>query len=57
MHRRSHHACLSGLSSDDTPARFRLGREGLAERDRLVVDSVRQRGIPFAPAFSGGYSS
>ena len=57
MHQRSHHACWSGLSSDDTPARFRLGREGLAERDLLLVDSVRQRGIPFAPAFSGGYSS
>jgi histone deacetylase 11 len=42
---------------DDPLARFRLTREDLAERDLLVVTTVRERGIPVAMVLSGGYSA
>jgi histone deacetylase 11 len=41
----------------DPLARFRLTREAIAERDLLVVSTIRERGIPVAMVLSGGYSS
>jgi histone deacetylase 11 len=41
----------------DPLAGFELSRSDLAERDLLVVDSVRERGIPVAMVLSGGYSA
>jgi histone deacetylase 11 len=41
----------------DPLAGFRLSRSDLAERDLLVVSSVRERGIPVAMVLSGGYSA
>jgi histone deacetylase 11 len=42
---------------DDPLARFRLTREAIAERDLLVVSTVREHGVPVAMVLSGGYSS
>jgi acetoin utilization deacetylase AcuC-like enzyme len=39
----------------DPLARFRLMKDDLAERDLLVVSTVRERGIPLAMVLSGGY--
>ena len=33
-----------------------LTREGLRERDRMVVESLRERGIPTTLLLSGGYA-
>ncbi|MBI4467388.1 MAG: histone deacetylase [Acidobacteria bacterium] len=33
-----------------------LTKEGLAERDRIVIDAARSRGIPIAVTFAGGYA-
>jgi histone deacetylase 11 len=41
----------------DPLARYRLMPSDLAERDLLVVDRVRERGIPLAMVLSGGYSA
>ena len=41
----------------DPLARYRLTAGDLAERDLLVVDTVRERGIPLAMVLSGGYSA
>jgi histone deacetylase 11 len=41
----------------DPLARYRLTQGDLAERDLLVVSTVRERGIPVAMVLSGGYSS
>ncbi len=41
----------------DPLAGFRLRAEDLADRDLLVVDLVRARGIPLAMVLSGGYSA
>lgn len=41
----------------DPLARYRLTAGDLAERDLLVVDTVRGRGIPLAMVLSGGYSA
>jgi len=40
----------------DPMARYRLSAADLAERDLLVVDRVRERGIPLAMVLSGGYA-
>ena len=40
----------------DRLGRLRLTIEGLRERDRLVLDSCRLRGVPVAIAMSGGYA-
>lgn len=40
----------------DRYGRLRLSRAGLEERDRMVLDSCRRRGIPVAIAMSGGYA-
>ena len=41
----------------DPLAGFRLSRSDLAERDLLVVSSVRERDVPVAMVLSGGYSA
>jgi histone deacetylase 11 len=41
----------------DPLAGYRLTAGDLAERDLLVVEMVRERGIPVAMVLSGGYSA
>ena len=41
----------------DPLARYRLSADDLAERDLLVVSTVRERKIPLAMVLSGGYSA
>jgi acetoin utilization deacetylase AcuC-like enzyme len=41
---------------DDRLGRLKLTKAGLAERDALVFDKVRQRGLPIAIAMAGGYA-
>jgi acetoin utilization deacetylase AcuC-like enzyme len=48
------------LAGADPHAEDRLGRlalsaEGLAERDRRVLEACRERGIPVALSMAGGY--
>jgi acetoin utilization deacetylase AcuC-like enzyme len=33
-----------------------VSKEGLAERDHLVLESCRERGIPVAVTMAGGYA-
>jgi histone deacetylase 11 len=42
---------------DNPLARLRLTAGNLADRDLLVISTVRERGIPLAMVLSGGYSS
>jgi acetoin utilization deacetylase AcuC-like enzyme len=42
---------------DDRLGRLAVSKEGLAERDRLVLESCRERGIPVAVTMAGGYAS
>src|SRR5215213_5429100 len=41
---------------DDRLGRLSVSKEGLAERDRLVLGSCRERGIPVAVTMAGGYA-
>ncbi len=41
---------------DDRLGRLALSKEGLAERDSLVLESCRERGIPVAVTMAGGYA-
>ncbi len=41
----------------DPLAGFRLEEDDLAERDLLVVSTVRERAIPVVMVLSGGYSA
>jgi acetoin utilization deacetylase AcuC-like enzyme len=41
---------------DDRLGRLSLTKEGLAERDRLVLESCRERGLPVAVTMAGGYA-
>jgi acetoin utilization deacetylase AcuC-like enzyme len=41
---------------DDRLGRLSVSKEGLAERDRLVLESCRIRGIPVAVTMAGGYA-
>lgn len=41
--------------AEDRLGRLGLSREGLAERDRWIAQTLRGRGIPFASALGGGY--
>jgi acetoin utilization deacetylase AcuC-like enzyme len=41
---------------DDRLGRLSVSKEGLAERDRLVLESCRSRGIPAAVTMAGGYA-
>lgn len=40
----------------DRFGRFRMTKQGLRERDRLVLGECRDRGLPVAIAMSGGYA-
>jgi len=40
---------------DDRLGRLALSDEGLVERDRFVIDAVREAGIPLAGVLGGGY--
>ena len=40
----------------DRLGRLAVTKEGLAERDRLVLEGCRERGIPVAVTMAGGYS-
>lgn len=40
---------------DDRLGRLKLTAEGLAERDRRVLDACRTRGVPVALSMAGGY--
>ncbi|HEY6134625.1 MAG TPA: histone deacetylase [Rubrivivax sp.] len=40
---------------DDRLGRLKLSAEGLAERDRRVLDALRVRGVPVALSMAGGY--
>jgi acetoin utilization deacetylase AcuC-like enzyme len=41
---------------DDQLGGLRLTREGLRERDRLVIDAVRRAGVPLVVVLAGGYA-
>jgi acetoin utilization deacetylase AcuC-like enzyme len=41
---------------DDRLGRLSISKNGLAERDRLVLESCRERGIPVAVTMAGGYA-
>lgn len=41
---------------DDRLGRLSVSKEGLAERDRLVLESCRERGVPVAVTMAGGYA-
>jgi acetoin utilization deacetylase AcuC-like enzyme len=41
---------------DDRLGRLSVTKEGLAERDRLVLESCRERGLPVAVTMGGGYA-
>jgi acetoin utilization deacetylase AcuC-like enzyme len=41
----------------DRLGRLAVSKEGLQERDRLVLDACRKAGIPLAVVMSGGYAS
>jgi acetoin utilization deacetylase AcuC-like enzyme len=41
---------------DDRLGRLSVTKEGLAERDRLVLESCRERGLPVAVTMAGGYA-
>ena len=41
---------------DDQLGGLRLTKEGLRERDRVVIDAVRREGVPLVVALAGGYA-
>mgnify|MGYP006138075405 CR=1 FL=1 len=41
---------------EDRFGRLAMSKEGLAERDRLVLDACRDAGVPIAVAMAGGYA-
>lgn len=41
---------------DDQLGTLQLTKEGLAERDSIVIDNCRKEKIPFAVVFAGGYA-
>jgi len=41
---------------DDQLGGLRLTKEGLRERDRVVIDAVRREGVPLVIALAGGYA-
>ena len=50
--------CLAGADpfEGDRLGRLSVSKEGLAERDRLVLESCRERGLPVAVTMAGGYA-
>ena len=49
------HVAGSDVLEDDPLTSLALSVDGLVERDRLVYDEVRSRGIPFVYLLAGGY--
>ena len=49
---------LSGVDplKEDRLGRLALTHEGLAERDRMVLEMCRRRGFPISIAIGGGYA-
>ncbi|MBY6015579.1 histone deacetylase [Qipengyuania gaetbuli] len=45
------------VHADDRLGRLALSDEGIAARDRFVVNTVRGRGLPLASALGGGYGT
>ncbi|HET7481161.1 MAG TPA: histone deacetylase [Rubrobacteraceae bacterium] len=41
---------------DDRLGRLKVSKSGLAERDRLVLESCSERGVPVAVTMAGGYA-
>lgn len=41
---------------DDRLGRLSVSREGLAERDRIVLETLRDEGVPVAVVMAGGYA-
>jgi acetoin utilization deacetylase AcuC-like enzyme len=41
----------------DRLGRLCVSKSGLAERDRIVLETCRERGIPVAVTMAGGYAS
>ena len=41
---------------DDQLGGLRLTKEGLRERDRVVIDAVRRAGVPLVVVLAGGYA-
>ena len=41
---------------DDQLGGLRLTREGLRQRDRMVIESVRAAGLPLVITLAGGYA-
>jgi acetoin utilization deacetylase AcuC-like enzyme len=41
---------------DDRFGRLALSKEGLAQRDRMVLDACRKSGLPVAVTLAGGYA-
>ncbi|MGE5278716.1 MAG: histone deacetylase [Acidobacteriota bacterium] len=42
--------------AEDRLGRLALSRQGLARRDRLVLETLRSRGVPVAVTMAGGYA-
>jgi acetoin utilization deacetylase AcuC-like enzyme len=40
---------------NDSIGRLALSKEGLAARDRMVIDLCRKNGIPYVVTMAGGY--
>jgi|ERR1051326_3402680 acetoin utilization deacetylase AcuC-like enzyme len=47
---------VDGLESDRL-GKLKLSHEGLLQRDRMVMEGVRERAIPFVITLGGGYSN
>jgi acetoin utilization deacetylase AcuC-like enzyme len=41
---------------DDQLGGLRLTKDGLRQRDRLVIDAVRHAGVPLVITLAGGYA-
>ena len=41
---------------DDQLGGLRMTREGLRQRDRLVIETVRDNGVPLVIVLAGGYA-
>ena len=42
--------------ADDKLGRLSVSKEGLSERDRMVLEGCRERGLPVAAVMAGGYA-
>jgi len=50
--------CLAGADpyDDDQLGGLRMTKEGLRERDRIVIETVRNAGVPLVVVLAGGYA-